>query len=180
MGSCVKITPMKNRLGALLRMPGGIRREEALDAAGKNVETLRDEFVAAIPNEIAALESMVKASGRQRISAEELDALLRRAGQLLTLSGTFGYDRLDLVVKRFCDLACGMIEKNIDDMAPVNVHLRAMRLMCPGGRELTEVEAGHVLAGLESVQTHYGITRIQLAEDQAGGAEAKSEDPAAL
>lgn len=166
MGSCVKIIPVKNHLGQMLRKPGGIGREEACETAVKNVESLRDEFVGAIPGEVAALELIVEAAGRKRMPASELDAMLRRAGQLLTLSGTYGYDLLDQVVKRFCDLAIGMIEKNIEDVAPVNVHLRAMRLVCPGAPELPQQAADYMLEGLAAVHAHYGIAKIPLADDQ--------------
>ncbi|HUO98633.1 MAG TPA: hypothetical protein VMU01_08180 [Rhizomicrobium sp.] len=168
MGKCCKIIPVKNRLGQLLRTPGGIARGEAVAAAGTAVETLRAEYVNAIPGEIGALESIVMASGRRQIPVSQLKAMLDRAGRLLTLSGTFGFDLLDEVVKRFCDLVVGMIEKDIGDAAPVDVHLRAMRLVCPGGPELGENEADHMLSGLERVHTHYGIQRLhpELAEQQ--------------
>lgn len=166
MGSTCKIIPVKNRLGQLLRKPGGIARAEAIEAAGKNVETLRGEFVAAIPGEVAALEMILGAAERKRLTAAQLDAMLRRADQLLTLSGTFGYDLLDQVVKRFCDFASGMIERKLHDAAPVDVHLKTMRLVCPGGAELSEAEADHVLTRLAAVHAHYGIAPIQQEEDQ--------------
>jgi len=161
MGKSCKVTPVKNRLGQLLRLPGGIARDEAVEAAGQAVETLRDEYVNAIPGEIGALEAVVAAAGRRKLPPQELQAMLDRAGHLLTLSGTFGYTLLDEVVKRFCDLTSGMIEKDIGDVAPVSVHLRAMRLVCPGGRSLEEGEADNMLKGLELVHAHYGIERLQ-------------------
>jgi hypothetical protein len=157
MGSLCKITPVKNRLGQLLHKPGGIARDDAVASAGSNVETLRGKFVRAIPKEIAALEAILNVAGRTRISKDELDAMLNRAGQLLTLSGTFGFARLDLVVKRFCDLALGMIDKDIDMVAPVTVHLRAMRLVCPGSAQISDVEVEHMLKSLEGVHAHLGI-----------------------
>ena len=166
MGKSCKIIPVKNRLGQLMKLPGGVAREEAVAAAGVAVETLREEYISAVPGEIGALEAIVAASGRKRIPAHELEAMLDRAGHLLTLSGTYGYDLLDEVVKRFCDLATGMIENNIGDVAPVNVHLRAMRLVCPGGAELDEGAASQMLGGLEKVHSHYGIKRLQ--QDSAG------------
>jgi hypothetical protein len=160
----VKVTPVKSRLRQLLYAPGGISRNEALSTAGSNVETLRTEFVAAIPLEVAALEAILDASGRKHISKDELDSMLRRAGQILTLSGTFGFDLLDKVVKRFCDLALGMIDKNIDMTAPIQVHLRAMRLVCPGGSPLSAEEAAHMLQSLERVHAHLGIKRLETGE----------------
>jgi hypothetical protein len=154
-------TAVPNRLGQLLRKSGGISRGLALKAADTNVERLREEFVIAIPQEIAALEAMA-AGGKQQITAPELDTMLHRASQILTLSGTYGFDRLDIVVKRFCDLALGMLEKDITDMAPVSVHLRAMRMVAPGAAEISETELAHILDGLASVQSHYRIERRKI------------------
>ncbi|GAA0560337.1 hypothetical protein [Rhizomicrobium electricum] len=152
----VRIVPVKNRLRALLYAPGGVSRDEALGAARQNVEMLRRDFVKAIPAEVAALESMIDPA-KNTITSGELDAMLLRAGQILTLSGTFGFPLLDQVVKRFCDLALGMLEKNLDMVAPVAVHLRAMRLVCPGGVALNAMEADRMLKSLEDVQAHLGI-----------------------
>lgn len=164
----VIVTPVKNRLGQMLRKPGGLKRQEAVEAATTNVESLRDEYVAAIPGEVTALEDLYAVTTLSgRISAEILDAMLRRSGQLLTLSGTYGYDLLDQVVKRFCDLASGMIDRNMDDPAAVGVHLRAMRLACPGAPELPPAEAERMLAGLVMVHDHYGIARLASDSDQA-------------
>lgn len=157
-GVC-KVIPVKNRLRQKLYTPGGIAREAALTAASENVETLREEFVAAVPGEVAALEKILAAAGSTNVTKETLDAMLTRAGQLLTLSGTFGLDLLDTVVKRFCDFANGMIDKGIADRAPVALHLRTMRLVCSGGPEISQTEADHMLAGLAQVHSHYGISR---------------------
>jgi hypothetical protein len=161
-GSVCKVIPVKNRLGELLHRPGGLKRDEAIEAAGNNVESLREEFVDAIPGEIAALEEILETAGHKHISARSLEAMLERAAHLLTLAGTFGYGLLDQVVKRFCDLACGMIEKKIEDVAPVDVHLRAMRLVCPGRPELNAAETDHMLSGLAKVHAHYGIEPLDV------------------
>jgi hypothetical protein len=161
MGSKVKIIPVKNRLGMMLHARGGMARDDAVSAAGQNVESLRSVFVKAIPREIAALETMLNATGRSTITKDELEAMLCRAGQILTLSGTFGFGLLDDVVKRFCDLAMGMIDKNIELTAPVAVHLRAMRLVCPGGgMGVSSQDAENMLKSLERVHAHLGISRI--------------------
>lgn len=159
MTSKCTVTVVPNRLGQLLRKSGGISRGLALKAASNNVERLREEFVNAIPEEIAALEAILAATDGQCIEVRELDTMLSRASQILTLSGTYGFDRLDTVVKRFCDLALGMIEKGISEAAPVSVYLRAMRMVTSGAAELSEEEYAYILEGLASVQSHYRIER---------------------
>jgi hypothetical protein len=162
----IKITPVKNRLGQKLGKPGGIKRAEAVDAADKNVETLREEFVASIPAEITALEDLFAVAEMSGLSAELLTAMLHRASQILTLSGTYGYRLLDQVVCRFCDFVSGMAEKDIRESAPVGVHLRAMRLLCPGGPDVSSEESERMLASLAALHDHYGIQRLD--EAQAG------------
>jgi len=152
-----KLYRVKNRLGELMRRPGGVSREQAVEEATKGIETLREGYVNAIPVEIAALEEMVAANASDEISAHEIGNLLSRAGRLLTLSGTFGYDRLDSVVKRFCDLGLGMIEKGITSVAPIEVHLRAMRLVSPDSAPLADEEAQELLNELSRVHAHFEL-----------------------
>ncbi len=153
-----KLYRVKNRLGELMRRPGGVSRAQAVEEAAKGIESLRAGYVNAIPVEIAALEEMVAANGSDEISADGIGCLLNRASRLLTLSGTFGYDRLDAVVKRFCDLGLGMIEKGITSVAPIEVHLRAMRLVSPDSVSLAREDAQELLAELSRVHEHFGLS----------------------
>ena len=166
MGSVVKVIPVKNHLGQLLNKPGGIKREEALENAEKNVESLREEFVAAIPGEVTALEDLFAVANMSGLSAELLMGMLQRASQLLTLSGTFGYDLLDTVVRRFCDFVAGMIDKGLTDTVPVGIHLRAMRLLCPGNADLSLEEAERMLGSLAALHDHYHIQCLEQDEAQ--------------
>jgi len=167
MSKACKIVPVKNRLGQLLRRPGGVSRTEAVEAAAVAVETLREDYVGAIPQELGALEAIAAAARKKRISPRDFEAMIERAGRLLTLAGTFRYDLLEQVVQRFCDLCVGMLEKGIDDAEAVDVHLRAMRLACPGAPALSEEEAGKMLHGLSRVHAHYHIRRLGPAAVQA-------------
>ena len=148
-----KIVHVKNRLTELIHLPGGISREEAVVTAIKHVESLRDDYVKLIPGEIAALEAIVGDGGE--ISAPEIERLLDRAARLLSLSGTFGYSLLDAVVKCFCDLGMLMIKYGITSAAPLEVHLRAMRLVCPGSPALAEAETKDILEELAKIHAHF-------------------------
>ena len=153
-----KLYRVKNQLGELMRRPGGVSREQAVGEANKGIESLREGYVKAIPVEIAELEEMVAANRSDEISADEIGRLLSRASRLLTLSGTFGYDLLDGVVKRFCDLGLGMIEKGITSVAPIEVHLRAMRLVSPDSVPLAREEAQELLDELSRVHAHFELS----------------------
>ena len=151
---CITIR-VKNRLGELLRRPGGIDREQAITVALEHVESLRDEYVKAIPGEIEALETIVAGVGSKKISACKIQELLDCADRLLVLSGTFGYPMLDAVVKSFCDLGIVMIEKGITSVEPLKVHLRAMWLVCPVSSKVADVEAKNVLNELSKIHEHF-------------------------
>lgn len=153
MSGC-KIIRVKNLLGEMLHTPGGITREEAVHEAQQLIEELREECERAVPVEITRLEEMVFKAGAN-ISRFQLLDILSQVDPLLTLSGTFGSETLDAVVKRFCDLCAGMVEKNISDTAPLIVHVRAMRLVFK--TELSETDGGAILEELSRIHAHYGI-----------------------
>lgn len=157
MSSC-KIIRVKNILGDLLAMPGGVSREEAVHEAQTLIEELREECERAVPVEITRMESLVAAAG-ERISAEDLGAILDQVDPLLTLSGTFGSEALDAVVKKFCDLAFGMKDKGITTTAPLKVHLSAMRLVFKS--DLADDDAVAILAELSRIHDHYGIGSLK-------------------
>lgn len=154
MSGC-KIIRVKNILGELLSMPGGVSREEAVHEAQNLIEELREECEKAVPVEITRLESLVASAG-EHISEEELGAILDEVDPLLTLSGTFGSETLDAVVKKFCDLVFGMRDKGVSTTAPLKVHLSAMRLVFKS--DLGDEDAAAILAELSLIHAHYGIT----------------------
>jgi hypothetical protein len=130
----------KNRLGELLRRPGGIGKEEAVAVALQNVDELRDDYVKTIPAEMDVMDAIIANAGTKKISASDIQKLLQRAECLLVLSGTFGYPILDAVLKSFCDLCAGMIENDIGSIEPLKVHLGAMRLVSPDAPALGDDE----------------------------------------
>ena len=154
MSGC-KIIRVKNILGELLHKPGGVSRDEAVQEAQQLIEELREECEKAVPVEIARLEEMV-AKAVPQISRFQLLDVLSQVDPLLTLSGTFGAETLDAVVKMFCDFVAGMVEKNLTDTAPLLVHLRAMRLLL--NSEISADDSAEILQELALVHAHYGVT----------------------
>ena len=91
--------------------------------------------------------------------------MLRKAGSLLVLTGTFGFEVLDAIAKSFCDLLSGMILKDMHAIEPIAVHVRAMRLCAPGGGGLGYDEARQILTELGRTLSHLGCER-QLGADE--------------
>lgn len=163
MSGC-KIIRVKNILGELLATPGGISRDEAIHEAQTLIEELREDCEKAVPVEVTRLETLIAEAG-PAISTEKLNEILDQVDPLLTLSGTFGSETLDQVVKRFCDLALGMREKNITTTAPLTVHLSAMRLFCKN--DISEEDAAEILGELSRIHAHYGIEHPDIEPPEA-------------
>lgn len=160
-----KSIKVRNRITDLIRRPGGITRSQAIKAARTDVERLREDMVKRVPDEIAGLEAIAGEAKGDYISAADLERMFAGAERLLVLAGTFGLATLDAVVKKFCDLAAGMIENGITSVAPVAVHLRAMRLVCPGAPALSERETAALLSQLARVHAHLGLSAHAPPED---------------
>ncbi len=152
---------MRNRLAEKLAQRGGISAKQAIQVATANVETLREPYLAAIPGEISALGAILASQSSTRVTRAQLKALQERAGFILTLSGTFGCDLLDVVTKKFCDLCSGMMEQSLDDSAPLKIHIEAMRLVSPGAVLVNdEAAATLLLEHLGKIHDHLNIRAI--------------------
>ena len=154
MGVNKKIYFPKIRLTELVMKPGGMTRDDAVAEAIRNVQSISGEGDAVMVASILELEKIVAASGG-KLDAAKLDAVLVHADQIITLSGTFGYDTLDRATRSLCDTVECLQAAKSDAVAPVAVHVDAMRLFAPGKVVATGAAAEAVLTELALVQAHY-------------------------
>lgn len=135
MSTSAKFVFVPNRLGQLLKAPGGITREEAVEEARQALETLRDTSGDVVWGLIADIEGVV-ATGTARkervFQGDELLLLLNQAESIINYADLFGYSDLDSVTRSLCHLIVIMLEREIRTVEPVAVHARAMRLVGPG------------------------------------------------
>lgn len=119
-----------------------------------------------IAKAIEATEAIVYAPHpNNRLSEEEMRAILRHGDQIVTLAGMFCYERLDTATRSLCDLTDGMLNAGLLDAAPIIVHVKAVRLMAPGSAELAPDEAERVFAGLEKVLSHFQFGSLSSVAD---------------
>ena len=138
---------------------GGITRENAVEAALENLREISGEGNASIESTIVALESLVKSAGAG-LSAEQLRSVLDQADQVVNMAGTFAYDSLDRASRSLCDIADGLLREGRGDIAPVAVHVRAMRLFSPMGAMPLPDEAERILSELAKVMAYYNFTPL--------------------
>ena len=142
----------KIRLAEIVAASGGVSREDAVAAAVQNVQAISGEGDAVMIASIQSLEEIITEAGG-RLNASALDAILVHADQVITLAGTFGYDRLDRAARSLCDTIECLQSAGLSDIAPVAVHLDAMRLFSPGKSAPPGDAAEGILAELARVQT---------------------------
>jgi hypothetical protein len=121
----------KSRLSELVSQFGGLTREEAVEAATRELEVMRPETDKAIISAIAQIEQIVTGATK-RGDAVLMTQLLPHCDQIVTLAGTFGYSSLDKATRSLCDLLDGLLNQGKDDLASIRVHVRTIQMFAPG------------------------------------------------
>jgi hypothetical protein len=156
----VKVFFPKVKLQELLARPGGIARDDAVEAATTNVRAISGEGDAVIETAIVMIEKIADGATANRLSHEDMKAILEQADQIVTFAGTFDYSSLDQATRDLCDVADGLMRSGLFDAAPILVHVGAIRLLAPSSTPLAEPEVNQVLAELAKVKAHYDFAPI--------------------
>jgi len=156
----------ETRLAKLAARPGGVMRDMAIENAKQSVEGMRGEGDDAIKREMDEIEKILEGVEDNRIPVEQTKAILRHADQLVTLAATFGYEPLARCMRSLCDVADGVVRANIDDAAPIAVHVHSMRLLAPGSAVLSAEQVELVLGELAKILTHYEFRSIAADDPQ--------------
>lgn len=136
---------------------GGITRENAVEAALENVRAVSDEGDAGIEASIQSLEILVGGAVEGQLSPDQLRAVLDQADQVVNLAGIFHYEVLDRASRGLCDIADGLLREGRREVAPVAVHVRAMRLFSPLCAAPPPGVSEQILAELGKVAIHYNF-----------------------
>ena len=157
----------KSRLSELVARAGGVSRSDAVAGAMAQMETMRGQSDGVIEAAISAVEAIALAAcGRGRFDTEQMLDILRHGDQIVTLAGTFGYVSLDIASRSLCDVTDGLLRAGLDELAPVMVHVQAVRLMAPDATPLKPEEDQKILAELQKVAAHFHIGALSSAVPQ--------------
>ena len=145
----------KSRLSESFGRFGGLTREEAVEAATRELEVMRPESDKAIISAITQMEATV--TGATNCDDTLMSQLLPHCDQLVTLAGTFGYASLDKAARSLCDLLDGLLNQGKDDLASIRVHVRTIQMFAPGTRLPTEEHIELMLLELHKLLDFHGI-----------------------
>jgi hypothetical protein len=155
-----KIHFPKTRLAELAARSGGVTRDHAIEEALKSIDNLRDHAVSTIDTATTSIEAILGGAKNGRITQDEMRKVLRDADNIVTMAGTFGMETLEKIGKSLCDIADGLLSQDKPDVAPIAVHVQAIRLAAPGKPELPAPHASHILGELTKVRLHYGFESL--------------------
>lgn len=144
----------KSRLSELVGGFGGLTREEAVEAATRQLEIMRPETDKAITSAITQMEALIGVTKRGDLLMRQL---LPFCDKLVTLAGTFGYASLDKAARSLCDLLDGLINQDKDDLASIRVHVQTIRMLPPCAELLSEKHTELMLLELQKLLDFHGI-----------------------
>jgi hypothetical protein len=120
--------PWENKLGQIMREPGGVRVGEAMERADRNLESIKDECLGEMDKELAELEALCNEGGRH-----PEDPLKRRiydiSNDLVAVAGAFGLSELGQAAFSLCELVDRLRGLGKWSQAAVEVHLSSCRLL---------------------------------------------------
>ena len=147
-----RFTVPKQRLAELMRKPGGVPVEEALAAAGANLQELKPDCISELVqllDEAEAIFARIGPAYDDAAMGELYEASVRGIG----LGDVCGAGSVDVALHSLCDLLDHLRTHLRYDAEAVGVHLRAWRLLIT--TELPPEGAQAVLAGLNKVSALY-------------------------
>ena len=145
--SKVKRISWENRLGKMLREPGGISVDHALRKAAENLESIRESSLSAVDGQIGLIEAQCRTAGSQP-SAFHRAEIYRLANEIHGVAGVFGLNQLGEAAFSLCELIDHLGEAQHWSAEAIGVHLSALRLFRHPDEQ---VDGEAVLAGLRRI-----------------------------
>jgi hypothetical protein len=165
----------KTRLSELIGRLGGISREDAVEKAKIELESMRGKSDEVILESVAALEEIIlHPETGNAYSRKQMVEILQLADQIVTLAGTFGYVALDKATRSLCDVTDGLLRAKRNDIASIHVHIRAIRMVVPGAAPLPPEIVEQLLSELAKILAHYGFKGLSDAADKVSFEDAAS------
>lgn len=152
---------VKNRLGELMRQPGGRSVIEALRGAEKRIEKNHDMFLGALDRSLARMESAAGALDATP-NAKAADEIYQAANDIIAMAGLVGFQSLDELAHGLCDLIDVLRAEGVWSDQAIKVHVDSA-LLLRGLRPEDEAARERVLDGLRKVWARFGV------ESRAGG-----------
>lgn len=152
----MKVYYPKNTLAAAMKAAEPQMAQTALGRAESGLATIRDQCLEQLDEMLASLSALAVAAPDVRERLKQGYQLSRR---IIGLGHVAGFPKIDAAALGLCDVADGLIARNIADWAPVEAHIGAMRLM--RRPDLPEQAAEVLLSGLDALRVRFACGATQ-------------------
>lgn len=122
----MKIYYPKNTLAAAMKAAEPLMAQTALGRAETGLAAIRGQCLAQLDEMLVELAAVAGTTPDVR---ERLKRGYHLSRRIIGLGHVAGYPHVDMAALSLCDVADGLIARNIVDWAPVEAHVDAMRLM---------------------------------------------------
>lgn len=147
--SKAQIFPVENRLAKLATLPGGRTFDEAVRAADRRVESVRERCLASLAEKASALT--IAAQLARSSDTPAFDDLYRLSNAIYGVAGTFDRKGLAEAASSLCDLLQGFLDGEPPNWPAIDVHVDGVRLLTHKGEAVAEP----ILAGLRRVRARF-------------------------
>lgn len=146
---------VKNRLGEMMRQPGGRSLVEALKGAEKRLDKLSPDLLKGLDRAIAKLDAGAASLGDSP-NEKALSEVYQASNEIISLAGLVGYAPIDEVAHGLCELIDAFLTEGQWNDQAIRVHIDAVQLL----RALPAADKDgreRVLDGLSKVWNRFGV-----------------------
>lgn len=158
----------ENRLAKLVRQPGGIGPHQALAAASANLETISDDLLAGVDEQMQHIEALGADPALAQDPALQAE-MYQRSNLVAGMAGHCGRIELGQAAYTLCEVLDRFLGGAAWSAPAVLVHLDALKLLRTMGEAAPEEDRKAVVQGLRQVTER--IIRPPAAQGQAENAE---------
>jgi hypothetical protein len=148
--SLPRVFKVENKLAKVVSRPGGKTIKEALQSAGTNIESVRDQCMTALEEKAGNL-ARIAGGDRGDGAMATLDRLYDVSNAIFGVAGAFGLEALAEAACSLCDVIHRFRSGEAVRWSAVDVHVDGIRLLAGG---LTR-GADEILEGLRKVRARF-------------------------
>jgi hypothetical protein len=161
-----KYSNPENRLASALQSARPVLAQQAIDRANENLTHLAGECALYVDDLLDSLRKAADAFAAAP-SPDHLAAIYQFSLRFIGASSLAGLNDLEYAAQSLCDVADGMMSRDMNEREPVLVHVNAMRLLRHPEAVKNESEA--LLKGLELVRSRFAMAPTEGNEGAIGG-----------
>jgi len=154
--SKVRIFFRENPLARMVRGAGGVRFEEAVAQAHANLDSIREDCIAAVDTDIARLDLLLDRA-MHRPDPVALSEAYQRSNAIAGVAGSCGMAELGEAAFSLCELLDRIMHSEGWNAQAAAVHLNAIKLLRSMAGAASGGPGRAVLDGLREVAVHAGI-----------------------